>query len=260
MTQRVLALAAHPDDIEFMMAGTLLLLGQAGCELHVMNIANGCCGSTQMDAATTAHTRDGEARRAAQVEGAVFHPPLCDDLAILYTPELLARLTAVYRQIAPDMLLLPSPQDYMEDHQNACRLGVSAAFCRGMPNFSVIPPQPAIENDVTLYHAQPYGHRDMLNRLVWPDLAVDIGEVIEEKTDALAQHRSQRQWLDDSQGLDSYLQTMRDQAAWLAGHVEGVAFAEGWRRHNPLGFCAPDADPLADVLGERVHAIGSAPG
>jgi len=259
MPPRVLALAAHPDDIEFTMAGTLLLLGQAGCELHVMNIANGCCGSTQMDALTTACTRDGEAREAAKVEEAVFHPPLCDDLAILYTPELLARLTSVYRQIAPDMLLLPSPQDYMEDHQNACRLGVSAAFCRGMPNFAVDPPRRAIDGEVTLYHAQPYGHRDMLNRLVWPDFAVDIGEVVERKTEALAQHRSQRQWLDDSQGLDSYLQTMQDQAAWLAGHVEGVAFAEGWRRHNPLGFCAPEADPLGDLLGERVHEIGPAP-
>ena len=37
----VLAIAAHPDDIEFMMAGTLLLLKQAGCETHYLNIANG---------------------------------------------------------------------------------------------------------------------------------------------------------------------------------------------------------------------------
>jgi len=38
-----------------------------------------------------------------------------------------------------------------------------------------------------------------------------------------------------------------------------VAFAEGWRRHNPLGFCAPEADPLGDILGERVHEVGTAP-
>ena len=39
------AVAAHPDDIEFVMAGTLILLRRAGYELHYMNIANGCCGS-----------------------------------------------------------------------------------------------------------------------------------------------------------------------------------------------------------------------
>ena len=39
------ALVAHPDDIEFMMAGTLVLLGQLGYELHYMNLANGSAGS-----------------------------------------------------------------------------------------------------------------------------------------------------------------------------------------------------------------------
>jgi LmbE family N-acetylglucosaminyl deacetylase len=42
---KVLAAAAHPDDIEFMMAGTLLRLKDAGCEIHLWNLANGCCGS-----------------------------------------------------------------------------------------------------------------------------------------------------------------------------------------------------------------------
>lgn len=40
-----LAVGAHPDDIEFMMAGTLLLLKEAGARIHMWNVANGCCGS-----------------------------------------------------------------------------------------------------------------------------------------------------------------------------------------------------------------------
>jgi LmbE family N-acetylglucosaminyl deacetylase len=252
MAPRIMALAAHPDDIEFMMAGTLALLGQAGCELHYMNLANGCCGSTQYDAATTARLRDGEARTAAQALGATFHPPLTDDLAIYYEPRLLARLASVVRDVAPDVLLLPSPQDYMEDHQNTARLGVTAAFCRGMPNYPVDPPRPPIANEVVIYHAQPYGHRDMLNQPVRPDMLVDIGPVIERKTAALALHVSQRQWLDESQGLDSYLQTMIDQAAEIGALAPGLQFAEGWRYHNPLGLCAPGADPLRDLLSERI--------
>ncbi|MEO6036439.1 MAG: PIG-L family deacetylase, partial [Verrucomicrobiota bacterium] len=39
------AVAAHPDDIEFMMAGTLLLLKNAGYEIHYMNLSRGNCGS-----------------------------------------------------------------------------------------------------------------------------------------------------------------------------------------------------------------------
>ena len=42
---RALAIAAHPDDIEFVMAGTLLMLQRAGWEIHCLNVANGNLGS-----------------------------------------------------------------------------------------------------------------------------------------------------------------------------------------------------------------------
>ena len=57
MTKRAFAIAAHPDDIEFTMAGTLILLGDAGYELHVMHIANGSCGSTEIPAEEIASVR-----------------------------------------------------------------------------------------------------------------------------------------------------------------------------------------------------------
>jgi len=47
------AIGAHPDDIKFMMAGTLILLREAGWSLHYMNIANGSCGTTTETAETT---------------------------------------------------------------------------------------------------------------------------------------------------------------------------------------------------------------
>ena len=40
-----MAIAAHPDDIEFLMAGTLRLLAEAGWETHYLTVANGSCGS-----------------------------------------------------------------------------------------------------------------------------------------------------------------------------------------------------------------------
>ena len=46
-----LAIAAHPDDIEFVMAGTLLLLREAGWEIHYFNVTTGEMGSTVMNAA-----------------------------------------------------------------------------------------------------------------------------------------------------------------------------------------------------------------
>jgi len=252
MDFRVFAIAAHADDIEFNMAGTLILLRRAGCEVHYMNIANGSCGSAEHNAETIAAIRLQEAKNAAGRIGAVFHPPLVPDIEIFYEKGLLARVGSIMRMVAPNILFVPSPQDYMEDHMIACRLAVTAAFCRGMRNFPVDPPMAPVDGDVAVYHAQPHGNRDPLNRLVWPDFFIDIGSVIDEKTNMLAEHKSQKEWLDHSQGVNSYLNTMRNFAREMGALTTRCKFAEGWRRHNPLGLCAPAADPLMDLLREHV--------
>jgi len=248
MADRVFAVAAHPDDIEFVMAGTLLLLKEAGYELHYMNLANGCCGSQETDAETTARIRREEGRRAAESIGATFHESLVNDLEIFYDHATLVRLAAVMRKVSPRILLVHSPQDYMEDHMNACRLAVTAAFARGMPNYPVQPPTPPTAQEVTVYHAQPHGNADGLRHPIQPDFFVDIGRVLSAKNAMLACHESQKQWLDHSQGMDSYLVAMEElsrQVGTLSGKFE---YAEGWRRHSHLGFCGPDDDPLREAL------------
>lgn len=250
--KRAFAVGAHPDDIEFVMAGTLLHLAAAGYELHYITIANGCCGSTAWDAAETARIRRGEAEQAAASLGARFHPSLTDDLAIFYDRSTLARLAAVIRDVAPEILLVHSPVDYMEDHTNACRLAVTAAFARGMPNFSTDPSRPPVDQPVTIYHAQPHGNRDPLGQPVCPSLFVDVSSQLDRKAAALACHASQKQWLDSSQGIDSYIETMKAlnrEVGQMSGRFE---FAEGWRKHLHLGFCAESADPLREALGELV--------
>ncbi len=248
MSQRAFAAAAHPDDIEFGMAGTLILLKRAGWDAHYMNIANGSCGTAEHDTETIVKIRGQESKNAAERIGAVFHPPLVPDIEIYYERDTLAKLCSVVRDVAPDIMLIPSPQDYMEDHTNACRLAVSAAFCRGMRNYPVNPPIEPVSNDVTLYHAQPWGNRDQLNQPVHPDFFVNISDVMEEKTAMLAEHKSQKNWLDESQGLDAYLDTLGNVARDMGKLSGKYEFAEGWRRHLHAGLCAEDADPIADAL------------
>jgi len=254
MTKRAFAVAAHPDDIEFLMAGTLILLGQAGYELHYMNIANGCCGTAHHTREEIIHIRREEARAAAAFIGAVYHESLVNDIEIFYEKELLAKVGAVMREVAPEILLVQSPGDYMEDHQNAARLAVTAAFCRGMLNFPTHPPRDPVEQEVTVYHSQPHGNRDALRQLVRPEIYVNISSVIEEKKDMLAQHQSQKVWLDETQGMESYLTAMEDicrEIGTLSGRFE---YAEGWRRRSHLGFCAEEADPLSAALAGYVLA------
>ncbi len=244
----VLAIAAHHDDIEFVMAGTMLKLAELGWDLHYMDIADGCRGSTTMDRATTAAVRLEEARTAAGILGAKFYPPICPDMEIAYTTPLLRKVAAVVRQVKPTIVLTHSPVDYMEDHENACRLAVTAAFTHGMPNFESDPPTEVYMDPVTVYHAQPVGNATPLGEPVIPHLFVDVTSVIDKKAEALIAHASQKQWLDESQGMDSYVQTMRD-GSQAVGKMSGVyAFAEGWRRREHWGFCGPNDDPLAQAL------------
>ena len=251
----VLAIAAHPDDIELMMAGTLLRLGEAGHPLHLINIANGCCGSMTEDAEKTAARRWREAQASAAILGATMHAPLCNDIEIFYEDSLIRKLAALVRQVQPGILLTQSPVDYMEDHTNACRLAVTAAFVRGMPNYTSDPPLPAIAGEVTLYHALPWGLRGPLGERISATHFVDVGPVMARKREALAAHASQKEWLDQTQGLDSYLTTMEDMAGKVGEMSRVFGLAEGWRKHLHLGFCGERDDPLRDSLGDALHLL-----
>lgn len=245
----VLAVAAHPDDIEFLMAGTLLLLGNAGWELHYANLATGNCGSHVFSPARTRRVRRGEAREAARRLGAQWHPPLVDDAEIFYEDRLLRRVAALVREVRPSIVLTHSPQDYMEDHMNASRVAVTAAFVRGMPNYRTLPARPAVSGECTVYHALPHGLCDGLGRPVLPESFVNTTSVQAAKRQALAAHESQKAWLDATQGMDSYLDAMDDMARVVGRMSRRFRFAEGWRRHAHLGFCAATADPLREALG-----------
>jgi LmbE family N-acetylglucosaminyl deacetylase len=244
----VLAAAAHPDDIEFMMAGTLLRLKDAGCEIHLLNLANGCCGSNTLSREQAAAIRWQEAQAAAASAGGTPHPPIFNDLEIFYDKPSLARVAAVVRRIQPDIVLTQSPQDYMEDHQNTVRLIVSAAFTRGMRNFPTDPVVAPYDKPVALYHALPHGLNDALRQPVEPHFFTDITSVLARKRAMLACHASQKHWLDETQGMDAYLDEM-ERMSREVGRMSGkYEYAEGWRRHSHLGFGPEDFDPLNQIL------------
>ena len=246
----VLALFAHPDDIEFVAAGTMLQLQARGWDLHYMNMCTGNGGSVQMDGPTTSLTRLAEAEDAARVLGAVFYPPISDDLELTYSTPYLRKVASVVRASQASIVLTHSPADYMEDHQNACRLASTAAFAHCIQNFVCDPPRDAFLHDVTVYHAMPHGLCDPLRKRIHAGSYVNTTSVHARKRESLAAHVSQKHWLDVSQGMDSYLISM-DAASRRVGELSGkFEYAEGWRRHLHLGYSGKEIDPLKDALGE----------
>lgn len=248
MSRKAMAIACHPDDIEFMMAGTLFMLKEKGYEIHYMNVANGSCGTEQFDYSTIVKMRREEAVAAAKLAGAVFHDSLVNDLEVFYDLDTLRKLAAVVREVSPEIILTHYPFDYMEDHSNTCRLAVSAAFVRGMPNFKTVPERPTVKTPVTIYHAMPHGLKDPLKKNIEPEFFIDVSTAMEMKKKMLAAHRSQKDWLDKSQGMDSYVNSMVEITGEAGKMSGGFKFAEGWTRHLHAGLCSPDADPLRDAL------------
>ena len=234
-----------------MMGGTLLLLGRAGCELHYMTLSSGSLGSSVHSAARTRILRRKEAQEGAKSLGAIWHPSLADDLEIFYDRRTLRRLSAVIREVQPQILLTHSPVDYMEDHTNTCRLSVTAAFARGMPNFRSTPPRKPFSTDITLYHAMPHMLRDSLGWRIVPESFINITPVLKEKRQAAAAHRSQKEWLDVSQGMDSYLEAIEVASRDVGRRSRNFRYAEGWRRHLHVGFCDAAADPMRRLLGRN---------
>ncbi len=253
----VLAVAAHPDDIEFYQAGTLLLLKEAGCAIHMWNIASGGLGSMEMAPEETVRVRSKEAQDSARVAGAEWHESLFNDLEVFYDKASLAQVAAKIREIQPEIILTHSPKDYMEDHQNVCRLVVTATFSRGIPHFISTPPQPTYHKAVAVYHAAPHGLQDGYGAPFEPHLLVDISSVIEKKREMLACHLSQLRWLELTQGMGSYLNEMTTAGRDMAIRGQNLTVAEGWLKHNHLGFGPKDFDPLSDFLRPYIQTPNS---
>ena len=236
------------------MAGTLLLLKDAGADIHFWNLANGCYGSMAHSQADITRIRAEEARAAAKRAGATLHPPIADDLAIFHTPDKIAKVASVVRTVKPGIILTHSPQDYMEDHMNAARLAVTGAFIRAAPNYVSDPPAPAWAGETVVYHAMPHGLRGPLREPIRPELYVDIGTTLARKAELLAAHRSQQEWLEATQGMGSMVAEMEDFSGRVGAMSKRFTYAEGFRRHLHFGFASETSDPLRDALGDKACA------
>ena len=252
-----LAIFAHPDDVEYFAAGTMLQLAKRGWDLHYFDLCAGNGGSVQMDGPTTATVRLAEAQEAARILGAKFYPPVVNDMTLTFDIEVMRKVAAVIRQTRADIVLTHALSDYMEDHMACARLATSAAFTHGMPNYDTVPPATPYAHDVTIYHAMPHGLHDPLRRRVVAGAWVDTTAVHARKLEALACHESQHGWLQSSQGMNSYLREMERMSLEMGRRSRRFRHAEGWRRHAHMGLGPAGADPLREALGRR-HRVNAA--
>jgi LmbE family N-acetylglucosaminyl deacetylase len=250
VTNTILSILAHPDDAEFLCAGTLIRLAREhGWSVHIASMTAGDCGSVELAPDSISTVRRGEAARAAGLIGATYHCLDQRDLLIFYNEETLERVTRLVREVRPRIILTHSPCDYMLDHEVTSTLARAAAFGAPAPNFFAGRGHgPALDAVPHLYYCDPIEGKDIFGRETPPGICVDISKVIDTKAEMLACHASQREWLLKHHGIDQYLDAMK---AWCArrGQAVGVAYAEGFRQH--VGHAYPTDDLLGSILGVR---------
>jgi LmbE family N-acetylglucosaminyl deacetylase len=247
MADVVLTLLAHPDDAEFLCAGTVIrLVREHGWQAHLATMTAGDCGSAELPPEEISRIRRAEGARAASLIGARYHCLDERDLLITYHERALERVTRLLREVRPRLILTHSPSDYMLDHEMTSLLARAAAFAAPVPNFLCDRGHPAaLEQIPYLYYCDPIEGKDPLGREVPPAFHIDISGVIDLKAAMLASHASQREWLLKHHGMDHYLDAMRQWSA-RRGQGCGVAYAEGFRQH--LGHSYPQENLLGTLL------------
>jgi LmbE family N-acetylglucosaminyl deacetylase len=251
----ILAIHAHPDDVEFLAGGTLALLAGLGHEITIATFTPGDCGSKQLGPREIAAVRRREAANAAALIGARYFCLEMRDLAIFIDDASRRRVTETLRQTRPDLVLTASPMDYHCDHEAASALVCDACFAAPAPNYDTRAeaPAPPLDRIPHLYFMDPAEGRARDGRLVEPDFVVDMAPAFARKRAMLAEHASQRIWLQQHHGMDDYLDEME---RWTRerGQLVGLPYGEGFRRYR--GHAYPQSGLLEEWLGDAAVKFG----
>jgi LmbE family N-acetylglucosaminyl deacetylase len=244
---RILAIHAHPDDVEILAGGALAHLAARGHEITIATMTPGDCGSYELGAEEIAEVRRQEAAASAALIGAAYTCVELRDLAVFNRDTSRRAVTEVLRRTRPDLVLTASPADYHCDHEAASALVRDACFAAPVPNYATharrhASPLHAIPH---LYWMDALEGRDREGREIRPGVVVDVTSVFARKREMLAMHASQRAWLRKHHGTDDYLEQM-EQWTRARGELAAVRYGEGFRHYR--GHPYPQSPLLEELL------------
>lgn len=192
VNKEVLAIGAHPDDMEQFAGGTLILLKKAGYGITIAALTDGACGSKTFSADEIISIRLKEAKKAAKILGAEYINLGIRDGSIEYNLENVRKLVKLIREVNPEIIIThPAKDDYMTDHWHTGALVLWAVPEACHPNFVASTNASAIESMPYVYHTDPQGLTNSDGQITKVNTIVDIGDEIEEKLAAFSLHESQ---------------------------------------------------------------------
>lgn len=220
---RILAVGAHPDDIEILCAGTLARYAQDGHQVFMAVFTSGNMGDLKIPPVDLDRIRRAESEAAAAIIGAILLWPGIMDEHVFPNEEQRRVMIDLMRQADPDVILAPGPNDYHPDHRHLSQLVFDSYFQKGLPH---IPhqQQPACR----FGEAQVYFMDNLAGINFLPAEYVDITSVMETKRQMLRCHASQLKAVSELAHTD--LLEMIETQGRFRGMAARCAYAEGYIR------------------------------
>ena len=225
----ILAIGAHPDDIEESCGGTLAKYAKLGHKVFTATATNGNIGSATLPMDEIAKIRKEEARRAAKLIGAEYICLDYDDEMFFEDKSARINFINLVRYCKADVILTHYPHDYNPDHELTSKI---------INDIAVMIPIAKIETKAKPYDKIPIiAYFEPVKGLGFiPTEYVDITETIDIKMAMCAEHKSQIAWMSanykDAIGENkNFFDGVYTQAKYR-GMQCGVDFAEGFRMSN----------------------------
>jgi bacillithiol biosynthesis deacetylase BshB1 len=219
----VLAISAHPDDVELTCGGTLVQLKARGYRFGIVDLTRG-----EMGTRGTPEIRAAEAQRAAEILGAEFRQTLdLGDGGLRKDREQELLVIDVIRREKPRLILAPYPDDRHPDHRRAGQLVTDASYYAGLRKLETAHPAHRPQQAIyfSTFDLQP------------PHFLVDVTAVIETRRAAMRAFASQFHNADSTEpptvlSQQNFLEVL-DSRARQFGAMIGVEFAEGFLSRRP---------------------------
>jgi len=236
MTLDVLAMAAHPDDVEQTCGGTLIRMAETGYRCGVLDLTAGDMG-----------TRGTPEQRIAESEIAGKHMllhwrgnQLMPDARLENTISARMTLAVRIRELKPRVVILPYWQARHPDHYRCCELGFEACFLAGLKKLDE--------------YSEPHRPFKILYSGLYtnikPSFVVDISSQFERRMSALLSYTSQYGAGDEGSGLFPQEGEIRERLAAIArfyGNLIGVRYGEP--------FIVKEAMEISDIVAMPVRSI-----
>lgn len=227
----ILAIAAHPDDVELSCAGTLMMEKNAGKKIGIVDLTRGELGTRG-----TIETRAEEAADALRIMGLDVRENLgIPDGFFQNTQPYQLKVMEAIRHYQPEIVLTNAPSDRHPDHGRAAELVRDAAWLSGLRKIETF------RNGQLQQAWRPtYVFNFIQDRYLKPDFVMDITPAMEQKIAAIKAYKTQFDTIPDDEpqtyiSSPGFLQSIIDRSRQL-GKVIGVDFAEGFISDKTLGI------------------------